>query len=190
MPREAVLQPALHRGEGRPPLLPSPTTLLPFSSCNLPYFNSRHNTLYFGENFMKIGPELKKVTNIWMSILCLYFHAEVPYPAPLSPQILYCASGGLSVIVAFPEYIHLSQRMTTPTKWHVGPVKTQISLGIRPVWSESAVRMKKVWVLSYYWAHSKDWSDWAYTQTDLSLCWAHKPFYCCFFFHALAHLYF
>ena len=27
----------------------------------------------------------------------------------------------------------LSQRMTTPTKWHVRPAKTQISLGIRSV---------------------------------------------------------
>ena len=27
--------------------------------------------------------------------------------------------------------------MTKPTKWHVRPAKTQISLGIRPVWSES-----------------------------------------------------
>ena len=29
--------------------------------------------------------------------------------------------------------------MTKPTKWHVGPAKTQISLGIRPVWSESSL---------------------------------------------------
>ena len=28
---------------------------------------------------------------------------------------------------------HLSRRMTKPTKWHVRPAKTQISLGIRPV---------------------------------------------------------
>ena len=28
--------------------------------------------------------------------------------------------------------------MTKPTKWHVRPVKTQISLGIRSVWSESS----------------------------------------------------
>ena len=38
---------------------------------------------------------------------------------------------------------------TKPTKWHVRPAKTQISLGIRPVWSESSVRMKKAWNLSY-----------------------------------------
>ena len=36
-----------------------------------------------------------------------------------------------------------------PMKWHVCPAKTQISLGICPVWSVFAVRMKKAWVLSY-----------------------------------------
>ena len=31
-------------------------------------------------------------------------------------------------------------RLTTkPTKWHVRPAKTQISLGIRPVWLESSL---------------------------------------------------
>ena len=29
--------------------------------------------------------------------------------------------------------------MTKPTKWHVRPAKTHISLGIRPVWSESSL---------------------------------------------------
>ena len=32
---------------------------------------------------------------------------------------------------------HKSRRMTKPTKWPVRPEKTKISLGIRPVWSES-----------------------------------------------------
>ena len=31
----------------------------------------------------------------------------------------------------------MSRLMTKPTKWHVRPAKTQISLGIRSVWSES-----------------------------------------------------
>ena len=33
------------------------------------------------------------------------------------------------------RFAHLSCLMTKPTKWHVHPAKTQISLGIRPVWS-------------------------------------------------------
>ena len=34
---------------------------------------------------------------------------------------------------------YLSRIRTKPTKWHVHPAKTQISLGIRPVWSESSL---------------------------------------------------
>ena len=33
----------------------------------------------------------------------------------------------------------VSHLMTKPTKWHVRPMKTQISLGIGPVWSESSL---------------------------------------------------
>ena len=34
---------------------------------------------------------------------------------------------------------YMSRLMTKPTKWHVRPAKTQISLGIHPVWSESSL---------------------------------------------------
>ena len=58
---------------------------------------------------------------------------------------------------------HLNHLMTEPTlKMTVRPAKTQINLGIRPVWSES--------------------SD---AQADLSLRWAHMPF--CWFCHEAAH---
>ena len=46
-------------------LLPSSATPLPFLSCPLTYFNSRHKTLQFGENFMKIGPKLKKLISMF-----------------------------------------------------------------------------------------------------------------------------
>ena len=45
--------------------------------------------------------------------------------------------------------------MTKPTKWHVGPAKTQISLGICPVWSVFAIRMKKYWPINYLLSASK-----------------------------------
>ena len=65
----------------------------------------------------------------------------------------------------------------TPAKWHVRPAKTQISLGIRPVWSVFAVRMKKAWVFSYQLsAQRRLWSDWADARADPSLRWAHMPF--------------
>ena len=62
-------------------------------------------------------------------------------------------------------------------KMTVRPAKTQISLGIRPVWSESSLRMKKAWALSYPLnAHQRLWSDCAEAQAKLSLRWAHSHF--------------
>ena len=67
--------------------------------------------------------------------------------------------------------------MTKPTKWHVHPVKTQISLGICLVWSGSLLCTQ--WVAkdpSFLYADSKDWSDWVNAQADLNLCWVYMPF--------------
>ena len=64
--------------------------------------------------------------------------------------------------------------ITKLTKWHVRPAKTLISLGIRPVWSESLLSAwRNIGPLTTYWAHSEDWSDLADVQADLSLRWAH-----------------
>ena len=71
----------------------------------------------------------------------------------------------------------MSHDMTKPTKWHVHPAKMRIRLVILPVWSVFAVRMRKVWVLSYPLSIQRRlWSDWADAQADLSLCWAHSHF--------------
>ena len=53
--------------------------------------------------------------------------------------------------------------MTKPTKWHVRPAKTQISLGIHPVWSVFTSAWRKLGL--------RLWSDWADAQVDLSLRW-------------------
>ena len=76
--------------------------------------------------------------------------------------------------------------MTKQTKWHVRPAKTQISLGIRPVWSESSLCAQ--WVAkepSFLHADSED-SDQTglMAQAGLSLRWAHMPF--CWFCHEAA----
>ena len=69
--------------------------------------------------------------------------------------------------------------MIKPTKWHVRPAKTQISLGIRPVWSESSLSAWiKLGTLATHWAHSED-SDQtggcpAWSESSLgaqSFCW-------------------
>ena len=50
-----------------------------------------------------------------------------------------------------------------------------------PVWSVRCLHS-----LATQWAHSKDWSDWADAQADLSLHWAHMQF--CWFCHVMAQL--
>ena len=51
----------------------------------------------------------------------------------------------------------MSRLLTKPTKWHVRPAKTQISLGICPVWSQSLLSAwRKLGSLATHWANSKD----------------------------------
>ena len=47
--------------------------------------------------------------------------------------------------------------VTKPTKWHVRPAKTQISLDIRPVWSKSSLSAwRKLGSLATHWEQSED----------------------------------
>ena len=47
-------------------------------------------------------------------------------------------------------------------KVSVPPAKAQISLGIRPIWSESSLSAwRNLRSLAVHWMHSEDWSDWA-----------------------------
>ena len=69
----------------------------------------------------------------------------------------------------------------------VPPAKTQISLGIRPVWSKSSLCAQ--WVAkdpNFLHADSEDLSDWADAQAELRRRWAHMPF--CWFCHEAAHM--
>ena len=69
-------------------------------------------------------------------------------------------------------------------KMTVRLAKTQISLGIRPVKSESSPRA--LWVAKGPRFLHADSEDWASVQSDLSLRWAHMPF--CWFCNVAAHL--
>ena len=61
----------------------------------------------------------------------------------------------------------------------VRPAKTQISLGIHPVWSESSLAAWR-----NFGSLATHWAD---TQADLSLRWVHKSF--CWFCHAATHFF-
>ena len=71
----------------------------------------------------------------------------------------------------------LSRLMSKPTKWFVRPAKTQISLGIRPVWAESSLSAwRKLGSLATYWAQAKTLIRLGGWPADLSLRWAHSHF--------------
>ena len=65
--------------------------------------------------------------------------------------VIHCSS----MILVCCSY--LSHLMTKPTKWSVRSAKTQISLGICPVWSESSLSAwRKLGSIATHWAHSED----------------------------------
>ena len=72
---------------------------------------------------------------------------------------------------------YFEPRHDKTNKMSVRPAKTQISMGNRPVISESSLCAQ--WAAkdpSFLHADSEDWSDWADAQADLSLRWAHTHF--------------
>ena len=111
-------------------MMPSMTTLFSFETI---------------QTFKVIQSQLKQS---YMNHTESYFHGHF-ISLDHSSKILY-----ISVVIN-----NLSHLMTKPTKWYVRPAKTQISLGIRPVWSVFAVRMKKHCVLGY--PLSAQWRLWS-----------------------------
>ena len=85
----------------------------------------------------------KKTTGKLLSICRLLFTSG----QHSGPQKMFMAKKVLAKILPFPDFhrspsrnfftvlFNMGQRMTKPIKWHVRQVKTQISLGFRPVWS-------------------------------------------------------
>ena len=72
--------------------------------------------------------------------------------------------------------------MTKPTKWPVRPAKTQINLGIRPVWSVSSLSAwRNIGPLTTYWVYSDDSDQTGQMPRLMSLPGAHLS-YCWFCF--------
>ena len=62
----------------------------------------------------------------------------------------------LRVLSRIHLHTKLSLCTTKTTKWSVHPAKTQISLGIRPVWSESSQSAwRRIGTLATHWAYSE-----------------------------------
>ena len=86
----------------------------------------------------------KKCLTIFFSIIIALCY-EISLPPVQNPQLL-----GWRLKL-------MSSRTTKPTKWHVRTGKTQISLGIHPVWSASSLSAwRNLGSLATHKAHRKD----------------------------------
>ena len=76
-------------------------------------------------------------------------------------------SPNFNILITF-ILIYLRRLTTKPIKWHVRPAKTQINLGIRPVWSESSLstwgRLKSLAIIR---AHSEASDQTGWSESSL-----------------------
>ena len=83
-------------------------------------------------------------------------------------------------------FCNLSRSTTKSRKWPVRPAKTQISLGIRPVWSEPSLSAwRNLGSLNTHWAQSEGSDQTGRMPRLIWVRWAHRPY--CWFCHAAAH---
>ena len=81
----------------------------------------------------------------------------------------------------------MSHLVTKPTKGPVRPAMTQISLGVRPVWSGSSLSgWRKLGSLANHWAHSVD-SNQTGRMPRLIWVFAGRTSFCCFW-HEVAQI--
>ena len=89
--------------------------------------------------------------------------------------VLIYGGSAFSRILSFGNYGMCEPRHDKSNKMRLRPAKTQISLDIRPVWSESSLSAwRNIGSLATHWAHSED-SDQSGRMLDVldvqSLCW-------------------
>ena len=71
----------------------------------------------------------------------------------------------------------MNRLMTKPTKWPLRPAKTQISMGIHLVWSESSLSAwRNIGSSATHWAHYKDSDQTGQMPRLIWVCWAHSHF--------------
>ena len=110
--------------------------------------------LSWGGSYLLAKPtEWPKLVSPW-KIKCFQYYFEQPRnPLLTKEETLAYATRSSTVI----KVDYMSRLISKPTKWHVRPAKTQISLGILPVWSESWLSAwRKLWSSATHWVHSKD----------------------------------
>ena len=137
---------------------------------SLPLINSIiRNLLACWTTSTKMGKKWKVETyfGMWLPIINPIFVKPTKHKSNQHTPLL-------SNTLSWSSWTRYEPRHDKTNKMSVRTAKTQISLGIGPVWSESSLCAKRVAKdPSFLPADSEDWSDWADAQADLSLRWAH-----------------
>ena len=110
-----------------------------------------------------------------LAIVTIYFDRVTLWYSSLHIHV-----GGI-VATQRMEIGHMCHLTSKSTKWHMPPAKTQISLGIRPVWSESSLSTwRNVGSLATHGAHSEDCPGWSESLLGAqSFCWfCHEAAHC------------
>ena len=115
--------------------IPGPSEWLGMRSWNLSWRNARRHkfTWQSSNNNTYMTTNTQNVCHNCTCIINFQIFSNELFP--LLPDTI------LLILMTFFQNdvsvkLNMSHSMTKPTKWHVRPAKTQISLGICPVWSE------------------------------------------------------
>ena len=76
---------------------------------------------------------------LWPQKICQINRFGLSTPLATLLHVVHCIITLTNTFIPLLSYQYLSRLMTKPTKWHVCPTKTQVSLGVCPVWSESSL---------------------------------------------------
>ena len=116
-------------------------------------------TVSFGPCHLWIVP--KRPVSFIITVLFFICHLMFAYDGFVGlfeAIILVVKLVGKSCSTGSSNALYLRRLMTKLAKLHLHPGKIQISLGIRPVWSESSLSAwRKLVSLAAHWVHSEDY---------------------------------
>ena len=138
-----------------------------------------HMSMHMSHCFYSGSHVYAYVTLCLFRLTCLCICHIVSIPAHMSMHMSHCVYSG-SPVYAYvsifrdnngcikprkqrtstlheSQSYYLSRLATKPTKWHVLPAKSQTSLGLHPVRSESSLSARRsIGSLAVYWVHGED----------------------------------
>ena len=97
--------------------------------------------VFAGHSCHFVGFVMRRLKYLWP---CIYAGIAITWRLEISNFYTSWVYSEDDLSACFISLKNWSLRMSKPTKWHVRPAKTLISMGIRLVWSESSLRALRI----------------------------------------------